>query len=198
MHVYISVSVCFFFYSSKIKLIDYLFKLRRLRLSLNSFFTYTGWLLLCLCFLLIDLRCNICVLLVFILLNLDHVKYFHKWIFISGFKRVVLLVCRDLFLMLPIPDRSVFSKSVELSEIAVAISAYLTEEPVIFDVLSLLSLCLNTLPRFPDKLKHDKEYKELDEDDSEHVYHVLRLNHCWSNCRHQQLEEKDGAECADY
>ena len=171
-----SISVLFFFYYSKIKLIDDLFELRLL-LSLNGSLTCTGRLLLCIHLLFLDYWCNI-GLLILILFNLYHVKDFHKWIFISGFKRVVLLVCRDLFLMLPIPDRSVFSKSVELSEIAVAISAYLTEEPVIFDVLSLLSLCLNTLPRFPDKLKHDKEYKELDEDDSEHVYHVLRLNHC--------------------
>ena len=128
--------------------------------------------------------CHIGVLLVFILLNFNHVKDFYERIFVSSLQCVVFLVSCHFLLMLSISYRSVLSESVELCEITVAVSAYFAEQPFILDVLSLLSLRLYTLPRFSDEFKHDEEDKELNEDDCKHVYEDLSLHHCRSNQRH--------------
>ena len=126
---------------------------------------------------LIDLGSDVSVLLAFfILFNSNHIENLNKWIFVGSFQRVELFVCRDLFLRFSNPHSGVVtSKCVLLCEIAVAVSAYLSEHHIVFNVLSLFSFRFSALPRFPYELKHNEEDEELDEDNCEHVYQELSL-----------------------
>lgn len=117
--------------------------------------------------LLIYLWCNISVPLLFILLTLNHIEYLNEWVFISGFKRVELLISRDLVLLLTNTHGGIIARVsiLHTREFTVSVSANLAEEFFVFQVFSHFSFCLCTLPWLSDELKHDEEDKELNEDD---------------------------------